>query len=327
MAGGDAGGFQANSQMTSTKDPYDILGVGRSAGADEIKTAYRRLAKQYHPDRNPGDKTAEQRFKEVQAAYEVLGDSQRRAEYDRFGAGGPPPQYEQWSGAAGSGNGSRVEFGDFDDLSSIFEQFFQRGPARRTRRRAGNGARPRGGNIEHELDISLDEAARGTTREVALTTGRGKPEHIEFKVPAGVADGQVVRIRGRGQEGPGGRGDLLIRVRIAPHPYFRRDGLDLLTDVPLSLTEAALGASVEIPTLGGRSVVKVPPGTSSGAKLRLRGEGLTDARSGQSGDLYAVVRIVAPRQLSPRATELLRELATELRQRPRAGPPWAEPEG
>ena len=315
--------------MSNSKDPYEILGVRRNATQEEIKKAYRRLAKQHHPDRNPNDQSAAQRFKEVQAAYEVLGDPQRREQYDRFGAGGPAPDVHTW--ATGSG-GVRYQdvpidfgaLGGLGDLTSIFEQFFARGPSARTRRRGGGRtAGTRGADLEHEVELSFDEAVRGAVREVVLTPagGNGAAERIRFRVPPGVSDGQRVRVRGTGQEGLGGRGDLMIRCRVRSHPYFRRDGQDVLLDVPLTYAEAALGAQVEIPTLDGRAVVRIPPGTSSGTKLRLRGRGVADA-SGQRGDLYALVQIHVPRTLSERAKTLLTELQQEQRDSPREHLGW-----
>jgi curved DNA-binding protein len=309
------------------KDPYKILGVGRSASQDEIKRAYRRLAKEHHPDRNPGDKGAEQRFKEVQAAYEVLGDPQRRTQYDRFGAGGPTPEFHTWS----TGRGSPFAETDFDfsslgDLTSIFEQFFSGGPGvRGRRRRTASQPRPRGADIEHAIDLTFEEAAAGTVREVLLTArgGRGaRPERIEFRVPAGVADGQRIRVKGRGQDGPGGRGDLMIMCRIRPHPYFRRDGLNVLLDLPLTIREAALGTKVDIPTLDGATRVTVPAGTSGNTKLRLRGKGVRDQRTGETGDMLVAVRIQLPKSLSPKARSLLDELESELDLRPRADLGW-----
>jgi len=301
----------------SNKDPYEILGVPRSAKQDEIKKAYRRLAKQHHPDRNPNDKTAEKRFKEVQAAYEVLGDSQRRAQYDRFGAGGPAPDIHAWT-ADSRFQDVPFGFGSVDDLTGIFEQFFSRG-VRRPRRRSAARSMPRGSDIEHIVELAFDEAIRGTERDVVLATDGGNQsrEQIRFHVPAGVSDGQRIRLRGKGQDGPGGRGDLMVKCCVRPHPTFRRDQLDILLDVPLTFPEAALGAQVEIPTPDGTTVVKVPAGTSGGTKLRLRGRGVRDERTGRTGDLYAVVRILAPRNLSPHARELLQELDQELGQHPR----------
>jgi curved DNA-binding protein len=313
--------------MNANKDPYQILGVSRGASPEEIKKAYRRLAKQHHPDRNPNDKSAEQRFKEVQAAYEVLGDAQRRAQYDQFGAGGPTPAYQTWTTGPGgpfSGGDVSFDFSSLGDLTGIFEQFFNRGGGQRGRRRGAAREAPRGADLESALDVSLEEAARGTERELVLSTSdsRDSSERVRVHIPAGVSDGQRIRVRGHGNVGPGGRGDLLIRVHTQPHPYFRREGQDLLLDLPLTFAEAALGTQVEIPTLAGRTMVKVPPGTSSGTKLRLREHGLPAARGQPAGNLYVVVRIIAPRELSPRARELVSELDRELQQRPRDGITW-----
>jgi curved DNA-binding protein len=312
------------------KDPYDILGVKRGASEAEIKAAYRRLAKQHHPDRNPGDKKAEGRFKEVQAAYEVLGDKERRKQYDRFGEGGPRPDFAHWNQHqhARGGRQDGFDFGDMGDLSSIFEQFFGgRGGSVGGRRRGGGTAtmRPstRGADIEVEVRLSFDEAARGAARRIDLSDPRtGGSDRIEFRVPPGVSDGQRVRVKGKGQPGEAGRGDLMIRCRIAPHPWFRRAGLDVYLDLPLSIAEATLGAKVDVPTLDGVTTLSVPPGASSGAKLRLRGKGVHDPRAGSTGDMYAVVKVVAPRDLSERARELLGQFAAEVRQDPRKDLAW-----
>jgi DnaJ-class molecular chaperone len=309
------------------KDPYEILGVSRTATQDEIKRAYRRLAKQLHPDRNPGDKTAERKFKEVQAAYEVLGDAERRAQYDRFGAGGPMPDFQTWSaGGPTPFEGVEFDFGDLGDLSSIFEQFFRRprGRGRRRSRAAAQQPAVRGPDIEHVVDLAFEEAARGARRQIMLqsTVTNAPPERIEFRIPPGVTDNQRVRIAGKGRSGPGGRGDLMIRCRVHPHPYFRRDGYDVLLDLPLSVAEATLGAKIEIPTLDGITRLTVPPGTPSGVKLRLRGKGIHNQRDGTTGDMYAITRVMVPRELSPRARELIEQLDHELDQQPRAGLGW-----
>lgn len=305
------------------KDPYEILGVARSASQDEIKRAYRRLAMKHHPDRNRDDAAAAQKFKEIQAAYEILGDAERRAQYDRFGAGGPTPEFRNWN--VGGGQSVEFDFGSFGDLSSIFEQFFRRSGGARPRRGRGgrpapehpwsdvNVPRPRGADIETTIELRFEEAVRGSTREVALQSVNGRGlERIDVRIPPGVADGQVIRVRGRGQEGPGGRGDLMIRCRVLAHPHLRREGLDLHTEAAISFPEAALGTKVEVATLEGPTVVSVPAGTSSGVKLRLRGKGVADPRSGAKGDLYVTIRITTPRNLSPRARELIEQLGEEL---------------
>ncbi len=296
--------------MTS-KDPYEVLGVSRQATADEIKRAYRKLAKQHHPDRNPGSKAAEQRFKEVQAAYEILGDPRKRAEYERARESGFAGDIPDWAQGVPGNFGGRVSFNFGDDLTSIFEQFFG-GRARATQRRSPRRVAERGADIEHAVELSFEEALGGAQREVVLATPDGQQERVRFRVPAGVEDGQRVRVPGKGQPGVGGRGDLVVLCRVRPHPVFRRDGLDVLLDLHLSFPQAALGTEVEIQTPDGPAVLKVPAGTSSGAKLRLRGRGVRNARTGQRGDLYAVVRIDVPKALSPEARRLVERLASEL---------------
>jgi DnaJ-class molecular chaperone len=311
---------------------YQILGVSRDASPDEIKRAYRKLAKQYHPDRNPNDKTAEKRFKEVRAAYEVLSDPEKRKLYDQFGQtgvnGGAPGGWRSGPGGQRvytwkSGGGPDVPFNDLDDLfsffsgaagarqasgpESIFDHFARQasGKRRRTRR-----AEPGGTDIEHPVTLTFDQAVRGTTLDLNLTDTSGGAQRISVKIPPGVREGQRIRLRGKGQ--PGGRGatsgNLYIVCRIQPHRYFRREGNDIYLDLPLTLSEAALGTRVEIPTLDGRTLLTVPPGTSSGARLRLRGRGVQPAGGKPRGDQYAVVRIVAPKPVSDAQRELLEKL-------------------
>jgi len=309
------------------KDPYEILGVPRNASQEEIKRAYRRLAKELHPDRNPGNKTAEKKFKEVQAAYEVLGDPQRRAQFDRFGAGGPTPDFQSWAtGGVSPFESVSFDFGSLGDLSSIFEQFFRRPRGRGPAGRSAQRPTRRGADIEHTIELSFEEAARGTSRQINLSPsgGSARAERIEFRIPAGVTDGQRIRVKGKGQEGPGGRGDLMIRCRVRPHPFFRRERNDILLDLPLSVTEAVRGAKIDIPTLDGITRVTVPPGTSGGIKLRLRGKGIHDQRSAATGDMYVVTRVIVPKEISSRARELVDELAKELNQHPRAELSWAD---
>jgi DnaJ-class molecular chaperone len=309
------------------KDPYDILGVSRSANQDEIKRAYRRLAKQHHPDRNPGNPKAADQFKEVQAAYEVLGDPQRRQEYDQFGAGGPRPDFHGWDPRTAHrhrSEGASFDFGSFGDLSSIFEQFFTRrsgpGGGRAQQRTAQAG--PPGGDLEHRVHVTFEESLSGTSREVVLNAPEGGTERIAFRIPAGVEDGQRIRVRGKGHLGAGGRGDLIITCHVTPHAYFRRSGKDLHLDAPLTIAEAALGGKIAVPTLSGSATVTIPPGTSSGTKLRLRGHGVPGNNNASAGDLIVVIKIQAPPSLSERARELLISLQEELGDNPRDRLDW-----
>jgi DnaJ-class molecular chaperone len=297
------------------RDPYEVLGVARNASEDDIKKAYRKLARQHHPDRNPGDKQAETRFKEVQDSYDILSDKAKREQYDRFGFAGPGPG--GFGGAGGPGGGSfRWEGGpEGVDLESILRQFGggQAGPdlgdlfGRRTRGRTRGRARP--AETETEVTIPFDIAALGGAVSLGID-GR----EVSVKVPAGVEEGKRLRLAGQAPDG----GDLLVRLRIAPHPYFRREGKNIILEVPLTITEAALGTKVDVPTLDGtRLSVKVPPGTSSGARLRLRGKGIA------GGDQFIEIKIVAPAPSDDRSRELLEEYARRNPQNPRANVPWS----
>jgi DnaJ-class molecular chaperone len=301
------------------RDFYETLGVKHGASDDDIKKAYRELARQYHPDRNPGDKQAETKFKEVQEAYDILSDKDKRAQYDRFGFVGPTSGFG--GGPSGHGPGGfsfqGMEGMDAGEAADIFRRFF-----------GGNvgdmsdlfgGASGRGGrrsrraapvqDVESEVTIPFQTAVIGGT--VALQVdGR----QIDVKVPAGIAEGQALRLQG---QAPGG-GDLKLKVRIAAHPYFRRDGNDLILEVPLSLSEAVLGTKVDVPTLSGEKLsVRVPPGTSSGARLRLRGQGV------KGGDQYIEIKIVVPAADDEKSRQLMEEFAKLHPQNPRAGAPWS----
>jgi len=291
------------------RDYYEALGVPRDASSEDIRRAYRKLARQYHPDVNK-EPDAEDRFKEVSEAYEVLRDPEKRERYDRLGANWKTG--EDVSGAAGFGGFGqqggfedvRVDFGSGGfgggDFSDFFESFFS--GSRGRRRTAGfDGFSTRGSDQEATLELSLEEAAAGGTRRMSLANGRS----YEVNVPAGVRDGQLIRLAGEGGAGAGDgpAGDLLLRVRIKPHPRFQVRDRDLYVTLPLTPWEAALGASVEVPTLTGATQVKVPPGSSSGRRLRLRGQGMP------GGDLYATVSIKVPKTLSKKERNLFEELA------------------
>jgi curved DNA-binding protein len=299
------------------RDYYETLGVSKTAGEDEIKKSYRKLARQFHPDRNPGDKQAETRFKEVQDAYDVLSDKKKREQYDRFGFAGPgaaPGGFPggatfQWGG--GAGETAEIDPAQFEDLLRHFGGFggFGDGAGRRGRgsRRRPAAAPPQ----EHvpEVTIPLETAAAGG--KISLSVDG---QQIDVKIPTGVATGQTMRLTGQGPDGA----DLYIKIRVADHPYFHREGNDVILQVPLTVAEAALGTTVDVPTLDGtRLGVKVPPGTSSGARLRLRGKGI------KGGDQYIEMKIVVPAAKDERSRELLEEFNRLHPLNPRSGPPWS----
>jgi curved DNA-binding protein len=305
------------------QDYYEALGVPRDASADDIRSAYRKLARQHHPDVNkePG---AEDRFKQISEAYEVLRDEDKRRRYDRLGANwragedvsGAPGFEEAFRNGGASAGGSdfgdvRVDFGggDFGDsgFSDLFESLFSRGG------RGGGDAGPgfgsfsmRGSDQEAVLELSLEEAARGGRRQLSFEDGRS----FEVEIPRGVRDGQVVRLAGQGSAGMGGgaSGDLLLRVRLRPHPRFRVEGRDLYVDLPITPWEGALGATVPVPTLDGEAKVVVPAGSSTGRRLRLRGQGLPAPHGGTAGNLYAVIQIKVPAKLTKAERELFEKL-------------------
>jgi curved DNA-binding protein len=321
--------------MPTKRDYYDILGLPKTASADEIKKAHRKLVRKLHPDVNK-DPGAPAKFNEVQEAYDVLSDADKRKRYDQFGHAGvgaaPPPggdpfdPYRQRTGARPGPGGSRTytwqggpnvsveDFGGQGDFGSIFDQLFGGGGAQRPGPRARHAAqRPqpaqpqRGQDIEHEARISLRDAARGSQLPLQISRD-GKVETIDVKIPAGVKDGSRIRLKGRGQQMIGGEpGDLFIVTRVEPHPYLRRDDLDLYVDVPISLYEAILGAKVTVPTLDGPLTVTLPPGTSSHAKVRLKGHGVH--RADEKGDQYAVVKILVPKNLTDEEKQSIIELS------------------
>lgn len=289
--------------MPSNRDYYEVLGVPRGATDKEIKAAYRKLARKLHPDVNPGDKGAEERFKEVAEAFAVLGDKDKRARYDRggreaFGSGFDP--------FAGMSREQAAEF-DLSGLEDILASLF--GGAARGGRSRG---RARGADLEFELTLPFAQAVAGPTVEVTIPRGSGPGERVKVRVPAGVDDGARVRVPGKGEPGRGGAtpGDAYLRVRVEPDPRFRRDGADLVCDLPIGIVKATLGGRVEVPTLDGPATIEIPPGTRSGQKLRLRGRGVPAHGARRAGDLLAVVQIVPPRDLDARSKELLEELAS-----------------
>ncbi|MCR4428216.1 MAG: J domain-containing protein [Caldiserica bacterium] len=286
------------------KDYYKILNVPRDADENTIKRAYRELAKKYHPDLNPGNKAAEEKFREINEAYEVLSDPQKRAKYDQLGE-----NWEELSQRV-KYTGPEAPFGfEFDlgnaPFSEFFRVFFGNGgfdipgfTQSRTRRIR------RGEDINAALEISLEEAFRGSTRTIEYSLG-GKRRTLEVKIPPGIEPGTKIRLKGQGYPSPSGGqpGDLFLEVKIAPHPYFQLKGKDIYLEVPITLTEAVLGAKIEIPSLKGKVILNIPPQTQNGTTFRLKGLGLPP-----SGDQYVKVNVVLPQDLTPEEMKLFGEL-------------------
>jgi len=314
------------------RDPYEVLGVPRSATADEIKKSFRRLAKKLHPDANKHDPKAAARFAELNSAHEILGDEEKRRAYDRgeIDAEGKPRfrGFEGFGGRPGAGGFDREGIfetftwgpegfrrpggrsggsGGFEDI--IKDMFGSRAGTAHGRR-GGRGAQfdpddfrepPLGQDVTATITITLPEAAKGTSRRVHLPTGK----EVEVKVPAGLSDGQQIRLKGQGLPGSGAIGDALITVNIAPHPLFERDGANLRLELPITLYEAVLGAKIRVPTLEGAVELAIPAATSSGRTFRLKGKGISGI--GAAGDLFVTVRIVLPERGEHDLDELMRK--------------------
>lgn len=312
-------------------DYYKILGVSRDASAEDIQKAYRKLATKYHPDMNPDDAKAKERFQQVQQAYDVLNDADRRAKYDRFGSdfeSGGGPQWQSFQGGGfegfdfgqifGSGGGGGGT-GGFED---ILHQFAGGGAAGGPRRRSAP-RRTKGANVSHEIRIPFTTAIEGGKVALTVRRGDGRVETLSPKIARGTEDGKKLRLRGQGEPSPNGGppGDLLLTVRVADHPSFRRRGKDLEVTVPVTLAEAALGAKIDVPTPKGEISLTIPPGTTGGKRLRLKGMGV--AKDNESpGDLFAVVQIALPKQWDDAAKELIRQLDQDHPVTPRTDLKW-----
>ena len=314
------------------KDYYATLGVTKAASEKEIKQAFRKLARKHHPDVNPGDKAAETKFKEINEAYEVLGDPAKRKKYDELGAnwrlyeqaqqqGGPDPFAGQWNvnfgGGGGAGGGGfrtmtqeemEEMFGESNPFSDFFTTFFGGGgfggAQGRTAGGRPGGARTRqrpGRDVEHELELTLEDAYHGTTRRLALKHD-GHARTVDVRIPAGVGDGSRVRVAGEGEHGTGGAvsGDLYLRVRLAPHPAFERKGRDLYVKVPVPVTTAVLGGEADVQTLSGKPArLRIPPTTQNGQVFRLKGYGMPAiSKPDEKGDLYARIEVQLPAELT-----------------------------
>jgi DnaJ-class molecular chaperone len=309
-------------------DYYKILGIDRGASPKEIEKAYRKLARQYHPDMNPDDKTAKEKFQKVQHAYDVLNDPEKRKMYDTYGSG-----FEEPSGGGrtwrtynrGAGGAEEVDFSQFfgggqpeaGGFEEILRQFAGGSGRRRTRQPAA-----RGRDLHHELPVPFATAITGGQAQVSIRRDDGTIETISVKIPAGIEDGKKIRLRGQGERSPmgGASGDLLITVRVAKHPSYRRSGNDLIVTVPVRLSEAAGGAKVDLPTPAGVITLKIPSGTSSGKRLRLKGLGVAGSQG--KGDLYAEVQIVLPPVLDDADLQRLRELDGRYQRDPRGDLTW-----
>jgi len=321
------------------KNFYEILGVAKDAADDEIKKSYRRLAKRYHPDVNKGDKQAEERFKEISEAYEVLSDKEKRKQYDLFGAYGPqagpgggagfdPSQWNYtWRNAGGDGGKNDFGFEDFadilrkagaggrrqrgpvhEDLGDIFGDVFGGGMGGRRPREDFSSAEQRGKDLYYSMEISFLEAALGTLSKISIQHN-GKIEKIEVKIPAGVNQGSKIRLAGKGEPAPykGKPGDLYIEIKVKPHPLFWREGNDIFLEAPISMGEASLGATIRIPTLQGHAELKIPPGTPSNQKFRLKEKGVVNLETKTKGDLYIITNVVVPKTLNEKSKELIQE--------------------
>jgi curved DNA-binding protein len=317
------------------RDYYEILGVARDATPDAIKKAYRSLARKNHPDVNPGDKSAEGRFKEVQAAYDVLSDQEKRALYDRHGraafdgmaASGPRANSGEW--------GSRFAEPGFEniDLSDLIGSFG--GPPRGEegggasifedlmgRVRGGRPSRQRGGRtLEAHLSIPFLTAVKGGETTIEVLRSEDKSESLVVKIPPGVDTGAKLRLKGQGEPGSKGSpaGDLTITIEVEPHPYFKREGQNLQVEVPVSVSEAILGAKIDVPALEGMKSLTIPPGSSSGLKLRLKGQGIPATAGKPGGDLFVLLKIVVPKHFDAASRRLIEEFSERNPQSPRIG--------
>ena len=320
------------------RDYYDVLGVKKNATEDEIKKAFRKLAMKHHPDRNPGNKQAEERFKEINEAYAVLSDKEKRAKYDQFGPSGFSQRYSQedifrgfdindllrdlgfsFGRAGGGGRRGRTQYGGFEDLFGAgrgqpggsqtrdFRDIFS-GGGHQNQGPFGQ----KGEDVHSDLNLSFEEAARGTEKKLRFSNGN-KVEEVTVKVPAGIESGKKLRLSGKGTGGMGGgqAGDLYLKVNVAEHPVFKREGGDIVVDKEIKISDAVLGTSIEVPTLEGNKHIKIPPGTQSNSRIRLKGFGLPRLQEGGKGDEFIRIILKYPKNLTERQKKLIEELKKE----------------
>jgi DnaJ-class molecular chaperone len=343
----EAGLFETRDETVAktSEDYYGVLGVSKSASQAEIQKAYRELARKYHPDMNPDDKTAKKKFQKVQAAFDVLNNPEKREMYDRYGSsfetmggGGEPQGARSWNWSPGAGGAGPGGFNPEDiDLSQFLGERFgqgQEGPGGigdlfgQFRRAAGKFRKPSGGqqrssDLLQDIQIPFDMSITGGEVQLSVQRPSGKTETLAVKIPPGIEDGKKIRIRGQGQPAPRGGtpGDILLTVRVQPHPHFHRRGNHLHVRVPVTLGEAVAGAKVDVPTPRDTVTLSIPPGTSSGAKLRVKGHGVVP-KNGPPGDLLAEIQIVLPKQLSDADRQSLCEIDKHYTQNPRSELRW-----
>ncbi|MBA4418429.1 MAG: integrase [Syntrophus sp. (in: bacteria)] len=319
--------------MATKKDYYELLGVQKGAGDDEIKKSYRKLALKYHPDKNPGDKAAEEKFKEISEAYAVLSDKEKRAQYDTYGMGGFQQRYSEEDIFKGFNMGDLFKdlgFGGNDIFSMIFGRTGGAGGGRGGARGRGAGQRQQGYDygdfitreqpegpaagldLHYELEIPFMDAVRGTQKRISFTTPHGADE-VSVKIPAGISTGKKLRLQGKGNGDPrtGRQGDLYITVKVGDHPVFKKTGHDLYVTKEIKITDAVFGTEIEVPSIDGHKRVKIPAGIKSNAKVRLKGLGVPDLEKGAAGDQYIEVIVDIPKKLTDKQKTLLEDLRRE----------------
>lgn len=318
------------------KDYYQVLGISKGATEEEVRKAFKKLARKYHPDVNPGDKKAEDQFKNISEAYEVLSNPEKRKKYDTFGSA----DFEGFGGAGGGPRGGQYSYNpftqgggykysnsnvNFDDLGDIFGDIFgasqgAKGRGRKTTRGFGGyeeQAAQKGKDFHFSIELDFIEAATGCEKKIRLTNG----VTLNVKIPPGVKDGSKIRLGGKGEPGLNGgpAGDLFIEPKIRPHSYFKREENDILLETPVTVLEALEGAKIKIPTLEGSVELKIPAGSQSGQKLRLKGKGIADSKSKEKGDQYVVLQIVTPQNLS---ADQIEKLKTVIKDQPNPRKAW-----
>ncbi len=318
--------------MAAARDYYKILGVSKNASKEDIKKAYRSLARKYHPDLNPDDKMAEEKFKELQEAHEVLSDEEKRKTYDMFGSAEFRPGGQTTWRRAGDPGGSSYQYTysskDFPGFEDIFKDIFGFRGDPRARRGAGRGAggtfrdifsyasreKPtKGKDLEYQIEIDFNTAIKGGVRDISISRQKLNnviTEKLSVKIPAGVATGSKIRVQGKGESGGrGNKGDLYLRIKVKPHPIFKRKQDDIYLELPITYYEAALGKQVDVPTIDGTAKVSIPSGVQNGTKLRLKGKGVQNVKTKARGNQYVEIKIVMPDNIKESDKELFEKLA------------------